>query len=311
MRERAVRLGKTASLIGVLAEPRQGKDPSRPGIVFLNSGILHHIGACRLHVRLARRLAEAGFTSLRFDLSGIGDSEARKDSLTFEQSAVLEVQEAMSYLTTTKGVRDFILIGLCSGADMAFNVSQVDARVVGVVQLDAYVYRTFGYYVHHYAPRLLSVRVWKNWVMRLIGRSSGYTKGPEPGTDYVRPEYRRRFPPRHVVESGLRTLNDRGVDLLFLFSGGQPDHYNHRRQHARCFRAIDFQGRFQEEYYRDADHLFSGLHHQEIVDDVITTWVGRFAARPQREPQPESAPEVVPARSETVAVPATAFRIRA
>lgn len=308
MRERAVRLGKTASLIGVLAEPRRGTDAARPGVIFLNSGILHHVGACRLHVRLARRLADAGFSSLRFDLSGIGDSEARKDSLTFEQSAALEVQEVMDYLTTTKGVREFILIGLCSGADMGFNVSQADKRVIGLVQLDAYAYRTPGYYLRYYAPRLLSVQVWTSFIKRKLGLTSGYSKGPEPGADYVRPEYRRRFPPQTQVAAGLRTLTQRGVDLLYLFSGGQPDHYNHRGQYVRSFRDVDFGGRIQVEYYGDADHLFSGMEHQRLVDDVITAWVERLGRRRGAAVRPVD--DTVTVQAATIAEPAAAFRMR-
>ncbi len=273
MRERAVRFGKSTSLIGVLTDPSQGSERASVGVIFLNSGILHHVGACRLHVRLARRLAERGFTSVRFDLSGIGDSEARKDSLSVEQSAQLEVQEAMDHLAATKQVKEFVLIGLCSGADMAFLVSQIDERVVGLVQLDAFAYRNFGYFFHHYAPRMLRFGIWLNFVKRKLGfKAHSYSKGPEPGTDYVRPEYRRRFPPKEKVEAGLRTLAARGVDLLFLFSGGQPDHYNHRAQHQRTFRSIDFGDRFQVDYIPAADHLFSALEHQRRVDDVIVSW---------------------------------------
>jgi pimeloyl-ACP methyl ester carboxylesterase len=278
MRERAIRFGKATPLIGVLTEPARAE--GRPGVVFLNSGILHHVGACRLHVRLARRLAEDGFTSLRFDLSGIGDSEARKDSLSFEQSAVLEVREAMDYLQASKGIGEFLLVGLCSGADMGFRVSLEDPRVVGLAQMDAYAYRTSGYYLHHYGPRLLSAEVWKNFLRRkLLGRvpAAPGAKGSEPGEDYVRAEYRRRFPPKAEVEAGLRTLAGRGVDLLFLFSGGQVDHYNHRRQHERAFRSIDFRGWIRVEYYGDADHLFSAFEHQEAVDRVIHEWAGQVA----------------------------------
>jgi pimeloyl-ACP methyl ester carboxylesterase len=282
VRERAVRFGKSTSLIGVITEPSQGTPRAGLGVVFLNSGILHHVGACRLHVRLARQLAERGFTSIRFDLSGIGDSEARKDSLTFEQSAQLEVQEAMDYLTATKRVHEFVLIGLCSGADMGFLVSQADARVVGLVQLDAYAYRDFGYYFHHYAPRMLRLGVWTNFVKRKLGMKAPNAnggKGPEPGSDYVRPEYRRKFPPKEVVEAGLRKLAARGVDLLFLFSGGQPDHYNYRGQHQSTFRSIDFGGRIQVEYYRTADHLFSALEHQRAVDAAIVGWAAQVEQR--------------------------------
>jgi hypothetical protein len=297
MRERAIRFEASTPLIGVLTEP--ARPQGRPGVIFLNSGILHHVGACRLHVRLARRLAEAGYTSLRFDLSGIGDSEARRDSVPFEKSAVLEVREAMDYLQGARDLQEFLLIGLCSGADMGFRVSLEDSRVVGLAQLDAYAYRTPGFYVRHYAPRLLSLEVWRNFLRRKLLRGADPAAGEkrtEPGEDYIRPEYRRRFPPRQEVEAGLRTLAARGVDLLFLFSGGQREHYNHREQHERAFRRIDFGGRIRVEYQEDADHLFSALPHQELVERVIEEWAGRAGrvATGRSVKAPQDVPELEP-----------------
>lgn len=60
-REKAVRFGTTASLVGVLTEAAGGADADRPAFLFLNSGILHRVGSCRMHVRLARALSAAGY----------------------------------------------------------------------------------------------------------------------------------------------------------------------------------------------------------------------------------------------------------
>lgn len=313
MNERVVRLG--ASLVGVLAEPVGTGGAQHPSVVFLNSGILHHIGACRLHVRLARRLAAQGVTSLRFDLSGIGDSESRRDTLSFQQSAVLEVQEALDYLAATRGAREFILVGLCSGADLGFWVSQSDPRVVGVAQLDAFAYRTAGYYVRRYAPRVVNPLAWLRFALSRIGLIKGATRGPEPGDDYTRPEYRRRFPPRNEVAVGLRLLLNRGVHLLYLFSGGQSDHYNHRGQYRRSFHDINFGDLLRVEYYANADHLFSGLDHQQQVDAEVCAWVSDVCiARAARRLQLEEG-EVTPLEPAALPGPGTGsadvFRVRA
>ena len=73
-REKAVRFGSSASLVGVVTEAATGTAAAdRPAFLFLNSGILHRVGSCRMHVRMARALSAAGFDCLRFDYSGIGD----------------------------------------------------------------------------------------------------------------------------------------------------------------------------------------------------------------------------------------------
>ena len=134
MHERVVRFGPDKRLIGILTEPRAGSG-DRPATLLLNSGLVHRIGASRMHVHMARALVKEGMTSLRFDFSGIGDSEPRRDGLTFEQAAVQEIRDAMDLLAHTRGIGRFILAGLCSGADMAFYGAQADERVIAIGQL--------------------------------------------------------------------------------------------------------------------------------------------------------------------------------
>lgn len=277
MRERAIKFGRATSLAGVLAEPTQASEAAgRPAIVLLNSGILHHAGASRLHVQLARRLADEGFLLLRFDFSGIGDSEARRDTLAFAESAVAETREAMDWLTEKRGATSFVLAGLCSGADMAFNVAAVDERVVGVVQLDAYAYRTRGYWIRHYLPKLWRLSTWTGWIMRKVAslRPASAPTGPvrdEANTEV--PQYRRTFPPRDQVAATLRALMEREVKMYFIFSGGQPDHINHREQYETSFADVDFGGRIRVDYLPDADHIFTGLAHQRHVVNESAVWL--------------------------------------
>ena len=303
MREKAVRFGKTRSLVGIVTEASSGAGrDAGPAVIMLNSGILHHIGACRLHVKLARTLAPAGYTVMRFDHSGIGDSDARRETLPFETSAVLDVQEAMDYLTATRGAREFVLMGLCSGADMAFKVARVDSRIVGMVQLDAWAYRTLGYWVRHYGNRVLKVSVWKHWLRRklarVVRRSDIQGTAPlRPDADAVTPEYRRIFPPRDVVAADLRTLLQRGVRFFNVFSGGQSDHFNHRGQHRAAFRSVDFRDQVRVEYLPDANHLFTGLEHQEFVVNATAEWMDRhWRPAPRQETRPAEPASLAAAR---------------
>ncbi|HHO68021.1 MAG TPA: alpha/beta hydrolase, partial [Gammaproteobacteria bacterium] len=73
MKERVVTFGPERNLVGVLTQPDQVR-PDLPVLVFLNAGLLHRVGPYRMHVDLARQLAARGYASLRFDLSGRGDS---------------------------------------------------------------------------------------------------------------------------------------------------------------------------------------------------------------------------------------------
>jgi surfactin synthase thioesterase subunit len=244
-------------------------------VLLVNSGILHRVGACRFHVRLARRLAAEGVSALRFDFSGIGDSEVRRDDLAFEQSAVAELREAMDHLAATRSARSFVVIGLCSGADMAFEVAKVDPRVVGLGVLDPWVYRTRRFYLKHYGPRLLRASVWARLIRRNLASSPVVAQSAsDPALEELDlPTYVRDFPPQARAEAELRGLIDRDVKLCAIFSGGQSDHYNYEGQFADAFRAVSLRERLLERYFPDADHIFTNLHHQRQVVDTLADWL--------------------------------------
>lgn len=281
VREKAIRFGKSASLVGILSEP-SAPAAGAPAVVLLNSGILHRVGACRTYVQLARAFAAQGFTVLRFDYSGIGDSEARKDSLAFEESAVVETREAMDWLTQTKGAQKFVLAGLCSGADMAHETARVDDRVSGLVMFDPYAYRTRGYWMRHYGARALQLGTWTRFFRkrteRLLAkvRPAEQEQDGQDGVTFEVPKYVRVFPPRDRVAADLRTFVGRGTELFVLFTGGLKEDYNHLGQYAASFPEVPFGQRLDEHFMKEADHIFTGLDHQRTLVEMVASWMRRF-----------------------------------
>lgn len=286
LRERAVRFGTTATLIGVATDPSTSV-AGGVGVIMLNSGLLHRVGAGRFHVDLARRLAAAGISSLRFDFSGIGDSEPRRDALAFEQAAVLEVREAMDYMAGTRQVNRFVLVGLCSGADMGFFAAQRDARVVGLVQLDPFVYRTWRYYVRRFAPKVFSWRPWWNIltgktyvgpvVRRWLGRGDTIRV---MGDSAVVSPYARDFPPQSTVTAGLQALAARGVRMYSIFTSGLEEHLNHARQYRDAFGEVRFGDLLDVEYNRHADHVFTDVAIRRAMVASVAGWIIRHWPAP-------------------------------
>lgn len=273
IRERALKLGRSAPLVGILSEPPpETASDARPCVLLLNSGILHRVGACRLHVRLARRLASEGCVVVRFDFSGIGDSDVRRDGLSYEENSVVELRETMDQLGRTRGLESFVPMGLCSGADMALEVAKVDERVRGLGLIDLWAYRTPGYYLRHYGPKLFDLGTWRHAIqVRLDERRAGAPDAP--GEDLDLPTYVREFPPRAAARRDLAALAARRVRLCCIFSGGQPDHYNHQGQMRAAFRSVDFGDLLDERYIPGSDHIFTNLAHQRLVIDSISEWL--------------------------------------
>lgn len=278
-REKAVRFGTSASLVGVLTEAAPGTNSAgRPAVLFLNSGILHRVGSCRLHVRLARALSAAGFHCMRFDYSGIGDSEQRRDSLPFEESAVLETREAMDYLQKAKGVDKFILMGLCSGADMAHDTAVADPRVVGLNLLDGWAYKNLGYKLRHYGPKLFRWRVWQNSIgirMKMLLGTYKSSRSQMPGgegVEYEVPKYVRVFPPRARIANDLGGFVQRGMQMSFMWTGGLHE-YNHKGQYRATFADVPLGALLVEDHLPDADHILTGLNHQAYVTQHSVAWI--------------------------------------
>ena len=277
MNERAVRFGEGGNLVGILTEPEPSLfDPARPGAVFLNSGILHRVGASRLYVQAARRLAARGIPTLRFDHSGVGDSELRRDDRSVVDSAVSEVQEAMSLLSERKGVEQFILFGLCSGADMAYFSALEDERVTGLVQIDPFLYRARGFYLRHYLPRLFSPKKWlllaRTLLTRNISRGKEQVETEDEGV-WVGPEYTRPFPRREEVAEGLARLRGRDVAFYVYVTGTMLPLINHAEQYRRAFPGVDWGDGLQVDLVPDSNHTMTGLEHQRQVCRRTVEWM--------------------------------------
>ena len=128
-REEAVSFGQDQSLFGVLCTPAQTRP--RAMILFLNTGRNPHTGWRRMTVETARALAEAGVSSLRFDIAGVGESPPRADrpgNLLFSSASVVDVRAALD-LVAARGYEDAAIVGVCSGAYLGLLSAVEDARV--------------------------------------------------------------------------------------------------------------------------------------------------------------------------------------
>ncbi len=281
MKERTLRIGKPTPLIGVATEPDQFVS-ARPAVLILNSGIMHHVGSCRMSVRLARAVAAKGLLAVRYDYSGIGDSEPRRGSESFLDVSLTECAEVMDYLQKTWGVSHFILYGLCSGADASFHTALADNRVVAISQFDPYSYMTRRYYVEHYWPILVNGTRWKSFLANRWQQLTAPTERQGPsdaaGIDeqyFEIPTYTRVFPPREEVARGLRKLVARGVRIQVNFPLG-PD-YNYRGQFMDSFPDVNFGGLLQANFYRNANHVVTQPTVQAAVIRDVAEWIAEVA----------------------------------
>lgn len=240
--ERPIHFGDGERLFGMLVPPPSPPAPGRPAIVLLDAGTVNRVGPHRLYVRLARRFAALGFAVLRVDLSGIGDSPAAEgtaDNLTYPEGGLADVSAAMDCLGRETGARRFVIAGLCSGADLAFQAARHDARVAGAVMMNPRTFLELG-------------------LERVEGQD------PAGGaSDAVSTAEALR------VTDGLATIAGRGVDALLVVSARDPGIDFVDRHAPEAMRAVLGRPGCRRVDVPGADHTFTTLASQRRVTDLL------------------------------------------
>src|SRR5690606_21333633 len=161
-------------IFGILTLPdgAQQHDKKLPVFVLLSSGFMHRVGPRRLYVRLGRMLAQSGFCTFRVDLAGRGESPGRSE-LRNEQSLQADYREIVSVLEARLGPSQFVLGGVCSGADNAVTLAQVDQRVVGLLLMDPTCYPDEGFKARQFFRKFANVARYVEWLARKFEFSTG------------------------------------------------------------------------------------------------------------------------------------------
>jgi hypothetical protein len=132
-----MRFGENGRLFGFLCRAARPR-PDLPLLVFANAGANSHIGWARMTVEGARALAEQGISSFRFDAAGLGDSppvSGRSSRVMYSMEATEDLRAALDALCE-QGYANFFVVGLCSGAHLAFHTAVADTRIGGVAMVN-------------------------------------------------------------------------------------------------------------------------------------------------------------------------------
>jgi uncharacterized protein len=148
------------ALVGVLSAAGH---PAKRGVLIVVGGPQYRVGSHRQFTLLARRLAEHGVPSLRFDYRGMGDSSG--EARTFE-SVDEDIRCAIDrFFAAIPGLKEVVIWGLCDAASAALMYAHRDARVRGLVLLNPWVRTSQGlaraHLRHYYVSRLFQAGLWQ------------------------------------------------------------------------------------------------------------------------------------------------------
>lgn len=289
MNEIPMLFGSEQHLVGTLTLP--ARSPAQPvGVLLFNAGVIHRVGPHRINVKLARHLASLGFPSLRFDLSGQGDSRASTSAAPYREQAVADLRAAMDQLHRSAGVHRFAIAGICSGADHGLACALADERVTGLWMLDGYAYPTrktrWLLYRRKFEQRGLLASV--HWLLQraaaLPGRVLAVLR--PRGEPMQVADYGRNVPPAAEFARSLQAVVDRGADVFMVYSGSLLNSYNYPEQFADVFGAHPFAQAVRCEFRPDIDHTVTPLSAQRSLLELVGRWTcslaGGTAASPDR-----------------------------
>ncbi|MBB4955441.1 alpha-beta hydrolase superfamily lysophospholipase [Agrobacterium vitis] len=139
-RESAMRFGRNNRLYGILCEPTG----ARRGVTVLLVGTAYdrHAGWGRSGVAMARRLADAGVASFRFDVANVGDSPpvpGLSEQVLYAETQHDDVEAALNMLEARE-LLPVIGAGRCSGGYLVFSSMTKDHRLVGACLANPFVF---------------------------------------------------------------------------------------------------------------------------------------------------------------------------
>jgi pimeloyl-ACP methyl ester carboxylesterase len=272
--EQATVLGRS-QLVGVVARPSDAGARDLPAIVILNTGIVHRVGHHRMYVGMSRQLADAGHTVVRFDFSGIGDSVARHDELSPIRACLSEIKEVLDSIADNYGVRRFVLVGLCSGADYAVLYGRGDPRVEGLVLMDPTLPPTPRYYFHYVMQRFANLR---SWFSAATGRSgllhmlaSHLVRQVQPNAAGIEQLALQDLQFSPYLAECYAAVAVRGVRMLAAFTSVSARH-TYQGQILDSFPETSA-GALRIEYFPESDHVFSTPSARKRLFRVIESWL--------------------------------------
>jgi pimeloyl-ACP methyl ester carboxylesterase len=259
-------------MFGILCRPAEGSSRALPMVLLHNVGANHHIGCNRIYVELARRWAALGFSVLRFDLVGIGDTPPerfRRENEVYSAGSISDSARAIRWLSESMNCQRFVLGGICSGAYVSYYAALEDPRISQVMLMNPLTFhwregdsldvrmRSTLKSTRFYRQAAFDAQTWMRAMrgevhMRLIAgkmASLAWSKLSAAADNWLGTE--------SDVAQGFRKLCTRGTRVLLVCGeddGSRDVIAEHLGADGRRFRN---HANFQFEIIRNTDHTFS------------------------------------------------------
>lgn len=269
-----------ARLWGIVSRPGPSVAAADTVVLIVVGGPQYRVGSHRQFVLLARALAGAGHATLRFDYSGMGDSDGALRS--FEQAGP-DLRAALDALANACPRASRIVVwGLCDAASAALMFASDDPRVAGIVAANPWARSAATlaatHLKHYYLARLLQREFWRKLLRgglrwgdswRSLHRSlAARLSRPSAGAD-------GNVAFQVAMARGVKRLQGR---LLLILSGNDltAKEFIEYTRSSDAWRGLLEQPKVARVDLPEADHTFSQRHWLDRVSAESIAWLQQF-----------------------------------
>jgi pimeloyl-ACP methyl ester carboxylesterase len=288
------------------------------GINLLNPGIKYRVGPHGLNVKLARHLCHQGYFVLRFDPTGVGDTEG---DLPVESVAKLwfrveqglfrnDILAANQFFANNVKLDELYLMGLCGGAISAILAAANDKKVTHLILIDVPV--TFAEEIKGDADFITSTeyanQIYSHYKTKLFNPKS-WLRFFCLQSDYKAIGKTLSFKLKNIIKSnqGKGKFSIHAQNFNYLFLKAFEDCMAQNKQilfmcSGKSYTTGEFQELFQKNYLHpespyagfcevaiipEANHTYTLLEWQYKLFDIISDWL-RSHSKQNREIDNES-----------------------
>lgn len=280
-REESIHFSRAGNtLYGVMGYPG---DEARAGVVLVHGWSGCRTGPHRILVEASRRLNALGFATLRFDLSGRGESEGDPFAVTLD-GMIDDTCAALDELESRLGPQPPIgMLGMCSGGNVALGAVTLRPQVRAAACWSTYPFqsqrsraqdvRRTGFFLKDYLAKAFRRETWKKLLggtidFRMVLRVlfGHYRKSQGPGGENPKDSERD-------IVGALKNFQGR---LLFVFGGRDPEAADARRTFDAFCLENGIPARFHE--IEGANHNFYSLEWKRQAIEISAEWLRQTMA---------------------------------
>jgi alpha/beta superfamily hydrolase len=306
--ERPIRfINKQKNLLyGILHEPDYKKN-KKIGVLCLNTGMQYRIIWHRLNIKIARRLCNQGYSVLRFDTHGIGESEGELDIRgqnieDFHDAIqtglfVSDTLSAIEFFRKEADLDQLYLIGPCGGALTAVITAAKTNCIDGIVYMSGPVTITSSELtldMHpkdaqnrftYYCSKILSPKSWFTFLsgqssyreifftIKVIFQNKVLKKQWSAKTDDEAEKGGLLF--NHTFFDSFKKYLKNDRRILFLMPEHDRSSWGFRELFEKQYLkpGNPYEDKYELHYVKNANHIFADNQAQTYVFENIERWL--------------------------------------